>query len=423
MPRKPKRRRPVAAVRGLVWRNGRAYWQRRHKMLPSGRMVVSLLTADVEVAAQRAAALNTMAERGDWGAFERLRSGGLHVTEIARAVREGDYMSLRRVSAAGVRLGDAIERFLARSDATASGRTAAHHRTVLMQLQAELGADFLMHELTTERAERFLHDVKPSKDGVWAPATQKVVRVMCGSLWSMMIEQEAEAAEQANAIPTVTRNPWRKARTKKTRQTRHAFLQPGEWHDLITHPQVAGRPRAALLAVGCLAGLRDAEARHLRPGIDVLLGGPRPVIVVQDRDGEHAWETKTENSVREIPVKPALEEILREHIRRGFAGKRFLFHAWQRDRPLGAKTLETWTMEAFTAAGIKYGREGDALTNHSLRHTFASWMAAAGVPFHVIAELMGNTPAIVMATYAHLAPHDLDRAMDVIETNATNGAK
>lgn len=53
---------------------------------------------------------------------------------------------------------------------------------------------------------------------------------------------------------------------------------------------------------------------------------------------------------------------------------------------------------------------------HTLRHTFASRLAQAGVSVKAIQELLGHGSLQVTMRYAHLAPNDLRRAVDVLAT-------
>lgn len=376
----------------------------------------SLLTDDAGLANERAQALNTLMDRGDWGVIARWASGEIHISDVARSVREGDFGKLRVLNAEGVRLGEAVQRFLRRTEATRSAKTRATYESAFNLLVERFGADCVMQEIDRDTAEAFLHSPKASaKNRVWSAKSQINARTIYKALWQSEIEREREAADGTGAVPTLTRNPWRKATVPEKRSTRHSFLSPEEWsHLLETH---RGTPLAAFFAVSALAGLRMAEARHLRTDIDVDLEAS--VLRVQSRGGEFAWATKTENSIRDVPIVPALMDLLLEHRDAGYAGARYFFRTHRKDTPLAHSTAQHWTEQGFRKAGIKYGRVGDALTHHSLRHTFASWLAADGVPFHVVAELMGNTAEIVMETYAHLAPHDRMKAMQVIQARVS----
>lgn len=46
----------------------------------------------------------------------------------------------------------------------------------------------------------------------------------------------------------------------------------------------------------------------------------------------------------------------------------------------------------------------DHVTIHTLRHTFGSHLAMAGVPMHVIQKLMGHRNLATTERYAHLSP-------------------
>lgn len=422
MPRKSRRRSAAPLIPGLFWRDGAAYWR---GSIPSeaggGRIVKSLGTRDPALAAQYAGVAQTFMDRGDWAVLRRWKAGDLHVGDLVRAVREGDYTRLRRLSAEGPALGPEADRFLARTEATLSDRTGQTYRAAVGLLLEELGRDYPMHQLTVREAERYLHAPKATAgDEVWSARSQAQARTIYGALWKAAAEHEAEECEKRGAVPLLAKNPWRKARIPRQRQTRVEYLTPEEWRHLISHRHVADTPQACFLALAALAGLRDTEATNLRPGVDVDLSAG--LIRVQPREGEHAWHPKHDHSVRDVPIVPALRRIIERHTELGFSGERYLIHAAHRDAPISTTTGDDWTERAFTAAGIRYGRRKDALTYHSLRHTFASWLALDGVPFHVIASLMGNTAEIVMKTYAHLSPSDREKAMATIARASQEGA-
>lgn len=424
MPRKRKKR---AAIPGLSCRGGRGYWQR---LVPGVGRVYRAVDAECgsELHVQRVTALNTLLERGDKGVIRRWargEPGAPDITDIVRAVREGDYKRLRRLNIEGPTLGAACDRFVERAENTLNPKSAAQYRSILSALRAHFTDDRPLASISTTEAEAFLwaprigqgDEMRP-----WARATQGDARTVCKALWQMVIDDEAEEAERQGALPHVTINPWRRAKVRPRTKTRHAYLLPEEWRALARHPKVAGTPTLTLLALGCLAGLRRGEICHLRTGIDVDLAAG--VLRIQPRGGEYAWEPKgfshgETNSVRDVPIVPALRRILEGHIARGYAGARYFLHGRWFDRPLGESTAEDWTRTALTAAGLTYGRDDeDTLTLHTFRHTFATWLVAAGVPIPTVARLMGNTPAVVLDTYAHHVPGDEGRALQVIQERA-----
>jgi integrase len=55
---------------------------------------------------------------------------------------------------------------------------------------------------------------------------------------------------------------------------------------------------------------------------------------------------------------------------------------------------------------------------HTLRHTFASWLAIQGTPIYTIAKLMGHRSISMSERYAHLSP---DHKRDAVAALAALG--
>jgi integrase len=60
---------------------------------------------------------------------------------------------------------------------------------------------------------------------------------------------------------------------------------------------------------------------------------------------------------------------------------------------------------------------------HALRHTAASAWLSAGVSVASVAAWLGDTPATVLATYAHLMPDDDDRGRKAMDQFFTASAR
>jgi integrase len=59
----------------------------------------------------------------------------------------------------------------------------------------------------------------------------------------------------------------------------------------------------------------------------------------------------------------------------------------------------------------------DKLVAHSLRHTFASWLAMAGEPILTIQKLMGHKDIQMTLRYAHLSPSHERAAAERLAAN------
>jgi integrase len=394
----------------------------RDKRLRAGRLSISARTTRATVRRKREALVRLLLDRGDLDTVERLRRGELHFAELERAAREEDFDALRR-PASSLTLGALLDRVLEIVEATKAEGTAKQYRVLRRQLLRELGADFEPATLTREQARAFVHRARLRRGGTdplpWSPRKQAQVVALAGRAWRHAIEYEAELATHTGTRPRLTENPWRHVETPEIRATRNAFLRPEEWRAMVG--VVRGRPVAAALGLGCLAGLRLAEVIHLRTDLDVDLAGRR--LRIQSREGEHPWRPKTARGERDLRIGDELAGLLEEHVARGYAGERYLIRTMDRDRPVHSSTLANWTREAFEAAGIAYGRDGDALTFHSLRHTFASWLVQRDVQLKKVALLLGDAPDMVDRVYGHLLPTDLDRAVDLVSDIAEGTAE
>jgi integrase len=167
-----------------------------------------------------------------------------------------------------------------------------------------------------------------------------------------------------------------------------------------------------------LASLRSPEIRTIA---DVALGsGLRVEQAVEQttRGGIVIKAPKTRHGRRAVSLAPATVAVLREHWRaqqetrlalglgKAPAGA-FVFANWD-----GAIRSPHWLTQAWrkamAAAGIK-------ATFHSLRHTHASTLIAAGLDVLTISRRLGHgSPVITLGVYGHLFKPD-DRAAAIME--------
>lgn len=175
-----------------------------------------------------------------------------------------------------------------------------------------------------------------------------------------------------------------------------AFLEH-ETYERIVEAATKLDPRiVALVLLGGDAGLRRNEIAALNlEDIDFRAGRLTVRRNVYWRR-KVATETKPKDGkVKTIPCTPRLLAALRacRHLR----GPRILYT--DDGAPTTPKILRRWIERAEVTAGLpKTGRL------HVLRHTFASHLAAAGVPARTIMELCRHTSLAVTQRYMHLRP-------------------
>lgn len=412
------------------WNAGRKTFElvKRDRRLRGGRVSLSLSTTDRDEAIRRRGDFMTLLEAGRRGVVEALRAGSIHWSDVRRAVRDGDYTELQTSLIPMPTLGEARDAIVAdlRGNPNRRPSTADVYEKYLGQLVEHFGADTLLDVPTSDaikqwmRAPRVKRAHRHTGGKPWSANTQAIVRTVGKRMYDFQIERLAELAEKQKTIPPIRKNPFDAIEAPKESGTRVEFLRPEEWRKLSDRCE--GTPEHAIVALGTLAGLRIDEIAHLRVGIDLDM--EKRAIRIQARAGKYPWKPKTRRSTRAVPIVAGgeLERVLAFHVEK-YASDVYLITSAGRDRPLTTQTLRGWVRTAFEAVNIRYGQKEDALTPHSLRHTFASWMVQRDVQLMKVAELMGDTVEEVVKTYAHLLPRDLEVAAGVVDSVARKSAK
>ena len=187
-------------------------------------------------------------------------------------------------------------------------------------------------------------------------------------------------------------NPAAGVKLTKEPRGRDRFLEPEEEARLLA---VAKEPLRTIILTGVHAGLRiHAEALTLR-WADVDL--KRGLLTVQ---AAYAKSGQT----RIVPINTTLREALgrmRERDRRDG----YVFA-----RPDGGprRNIRTAFENACERAGLK------DVTPHTLRHTFASRLAMAGVDLRTIQEVGGWSDLKMVERYSHLTPDHKAEAVERI---------
>ncbi len=162
---------------------------------------------------------------------------------------------------------------------------------------------------------------------------------------------------------------------------------------------------ADVIRFGLLTGARPAEIFHIRcRSIDLQ----RRTITFEEQPCSHPlcaggrWVPKV-GAWRVVEIAPELMPVLRRVLK----GKRpddLLFnnkHGLPFSRLKGGGG-------SFSRALCNAGLDRQGLSFYSLRHTFASDLASAGVPLTKIGKLLGHTDLRSTQCYAHLMPTALD---------------
>ena len=174
----------------------------------------------------------------------------------------------------------------------------------------------------------------------------------------------------------------------------------------------------ALYRLMLATGLRRGEALAVHWQDVDLDGGALRVRWTLSRTsrGLEVGEPKTERSRRTVPLPRAAVEALRAHRTRQLAERLVCASVWQ-DAGLvfctevGGLLEPRNVLRRFDALALRAGLEGVHL--HTLRHSAASFLLAAGTHTKVVQEQLGHSSyAITADIYSHVAPAQAREAAD-----------
>ena len=153
-------------------------------------------------------------------------------------------------------------------------------------------------------------------------------------------------------------------------------------------------------ATALYAGLRYGELRALRwEAVDVAAG---TIEVRESWDAKAGRiEPKTRTSRRRVPMPATLRElILDRRLEEASAAASSLVFGRGEEEPFHAATLYRRADAAWKAAGLV-----ERLRLHQARHTYASFMIAAGVNAKALSQFMGHSSIkVTFDLYGHLMP-------------------
>jgi integrase len=175
-----------------------------------------------------------------------------------------------------------------------------------------------------------------------------------------------------------------------------------------TRLEYLGRERALVYLVMATTGLRRGELARLSVG-NLELAGPRPCVRLQAAD--------TKN--RRADTVPLRQDVAGE-LRSWTAGKRPDERAFRVRKDL----VHVLDLD-LAAAGIdKADGRGRIVDVHSLRMTFGTWLARAGVPLTTAQKLMRHSdPKLTANLYTDAALLDLQGAVDALPLAPDNQAR
>lgn len=223
-----------------------------------------------------------------------------------------------------------------------------------------------------------------------APATVKHVLVLVRQLFNKAMAWGMWTGE----------NPIKKVKLPKLSNRRERFLTPEEVHTLFAELKKTSTQLHDMSLLSLHTGMRASELFALKRGhVDI----ENELILVADPKGGPSRKCFMTPTIKDlfIALHPGEPSDFVFHSRVGGPIKG-VSHAFDRVvKRLGFNN------------GITDARQ--KVTFHTLRHTFASWLAIKNKPIFTIKELLGHQSLAMTERYSHLIPDHKKEAVEVIE--------
>lgn len=309
-----------------------------------------------------------------------------YTAEIARDQRQKQMQSSRNHTTsfvdAEMKFGQAFEKLIELSEVSAD--TIQNDKSLYKNYIKNMFAHRRLDSITALELEQLKNDIIRSGK---APATAKHVLTLIGKTYNRVISMELWRGT----------NPVKKISMPKFDNGRVRFLSKDEADLLLTTLKQRERRSTYsydMALISLHTGTRLGEIRALRWQC-VDLQNRRLTIL---ESGENT-ETKNKAS-RTAYITDELLPVLEKYERHP---NEFLFTSpdGSQFKKCAPTTFRRVVDELFNE-GIADRRQ--KVTFHTLRHTFASWLAIQGTPIFTIKELLGHKSIEMTMRYAKLAP-------------------
>lgn len=246
-------------------------------------------------------------------------------------------------------------------------RDASHWRTHV----APRFADVRLAALTQYDIEAWL--AKMARDGVGATTRAQSLRLLRNMLGAAVTHKRIAVDPSAGvSAPRIPRHVDRNL-------TRQEYL--------ALHAELPTERDRAMVSLMAFCGLRWGEVAGLHAHRVNLAAGELTVQEVLRRDSSVKAVPKSGAGQRVVPIPPhVIEEV------RPFVSSGLLFPGVDYDN---------WRRRVFVPARERAGLADPQPTIHDLRHSYGSWLSAAGVPPRDIGSLMGHSSLRSTERYLH----------------------
>jgi integrase len=321
-----------------------------------------------------------------------------------------------------------------------NGTSVEPSRLTLAAFLDRFERDWIFGNVSARTAVRYIELLKHARRYLGAKAIQKLCPADLAAMYAALLREGRAPRTVGHAHRVIHRalgeaKQWGIVRDNvaaavsppRVPETELAILQPAQAQAVID--ALRGKSLYLIAALALNTGMRRNELLALRwRDVDLDAGRLRVELSLEytRKHGLCFKSPKTRNGKRTIALPSHIAEELRAHWR-----------AQQEQRmalgigkaPADSQVLATWdgrprspnaVTKEWTRAMAEAGMP--KVTLHSLRHTHASMLIAAGMDVLTISRRLGHgSPTITFAIYGHLLDNSDDKAAQIMDAAFPNG--
>jgi integrase len=195
-------------------------------------------------------------------------------------------------------------------------------------------------------------------------------------------------------------NPMKKVATPKLANRRERYLNPDEAQRLLASLSIHSHQWYCIALMSLHTGMRAGEIFALRWGHIDLDNSLIHIADPKNNESRKAYMTPTLKAVIQGLESGPMEDLV-----------------FKSSRGEQIKEVSDTFPKVVDKLGFNDGitDRRQKVTFHTLRHTFASWLALEGTPILTIKELLGHKSLAMTERYSHLSPGHKQGAMGFIE--------
>lgn len=199
-------------------------------------------------------------------------------------------------------------------------------------------------------------------------------------------------------------NPIKKVKLPTLNNKRLRFLSPAEADSILLELKKRSETTHDLALLSLRTGARfDEMAKLCWQDIDLTNG----IVHLEGKNGD----------TRQAFMTPDIKNMFNN--RESGAPNELIFKNTKDGGKINKISHAYWRSIAHLGLNEGVTDQAQKVVFHTLRHTFASWLAMQGTPIYTIKELMGHKTLAMTERYMHLAPDNKREAIEKMMANMT----